>query len=264
MYEISQDNLRVIWNYENQAELPSQCRYVSYSDGSFRLNPNCDLSGGEVSAIASDYHDFLRYCFAVENVVNEDEPLFRAGYGGEVVVVRNSTPRAFLDIGLQDFPVSITEEHLWTCMAPLPANGGKNRHWHGLDETLMKRLPWLLERPALISNHPSSDEKLLVVLPDTDSRGFPLVLPLKPNSATMTLDLDVIETNLILTVFGPENYANYFGAAVTDDLVIYIDSAQEEVLAEKCGFQPFRGLNTIQRDKIVRMPFFVQKNHLIR
>ena len=83
MYEISQDNLRVIWNYENQAELPSQRRYVSYSDGSFRLNPNCDLSGGEVSAIASDYHDFLRYCFAVENVVNEDEPLFRAGSGFE-------------------------------------------------------------------------------------------------------------------------------------------------------------------------------------
>ena len=35
--------------------------------------------------------------------------------------------------------------------------------------------------------------------------------------------MDTVETNLVLTVFGKDNYMNYFQGALTPDKIVYID-----------------------------------------
>ena len=40
----------------------------------------------------------------------------------------------------------------------------ENYHWHGLEITQMKRLPYLLENPVLLSDSPSRKDALLAVL----------------------------------------------------------------------------------------------------
>lgn len=246
-----EDVLRRIARYEEDARIDVRDRLVLRDEGGLSLAPG--VSEREAADAAELYRSFLPYCFSVEDVANESEPLFREGYDGELVMMRPTTPDVLVALGFADLPVSITEEHLWKAMAPRVDQGGA-RHSYGLPVELVKRLPWLLERPALLADHPSLSDRVIAVLPDVDPRGYPLIVPLKPDAWGQTLDFEGIITNLVLTVFGPDRYASYFGSAVSQESVAFIDSDGERRLAELFGEDPFRNLEGVPRDHFVRQP----------
>lgn len=236
--------LVTVYGYETAAHIPDSDRLTFTLDGKVAAKP--DVTECQIRAMAAKYSEFMGFCRQVDELAEAGAMLDRAIYASEHAVLSSSTPKIYLELGFRDRPFSITEGHLYDLFQPGPWDGGRH-HSHGIPIETVKRLPWLLERPALIANHNAYPDRVLVVLPDVDSRGLPLIASLIPD-ATGLLDLEKFITNQVATVFGPDKFYDYFGRALLEENVILINSKQETALADKVGKTPFSHLDLLPRD----------------
>lgn len=90
----------------------------------------------------------------------------------------------------------------------------------------------------------------MLVLNATDNRGMPLIAPMKTD-AKGRLDMERLISDLICTLFGPDDFLDYFGAALKEDDVIYINSQQENELNQVIGREAFSSYGKLERDKVL-------------
>lgn len=129
-----------------------------------------------------------------------------------------------------------TQRHLSDALHPKDM---ENYHWHGLSVEQVKRLPALIEQPVMLSDNPSRSDTLLAVLAEVDCDKLPLVVSIKPDGKG-NYALQEIETNIILTVFGKDNFDRYFESVITPDKVIYYNEKQGRKLETLAERQLFR------------------------
>ena len=233
-----------VHTYEAAAGIPEPQRLTCVRGG--RVSAKAGVPDAQLSSVAARYEEYHLFCRQVDDLVEAGAMMDRAAYASQHAFLSLHTPKAFLELGFRDNPFSITEGHLYDLFQPGPWDGGK-RHSHGIPLVTVKRLPWLLERPALVANHNAFPDRVLAVLPDVDSRGLPLIASLIPDADGL-LDLDEFITNQVATVFGPDNFPDYFGRALPEGNVIRIDSEQEAALRGKVGADPFPHLTSLSRD----------------
>ena len=240
--------VRIISRYETMVERPAGERLTTLANS--HLVAQDGVSDEILETKASEYASYLPFCEYVDEMIDQDDPLTRQDYAGELVVLRPTTPASLLKLGLEQRPISCTEHHIWAIMAPDELHGGTH-HQHGLSPALVKSIPELLDHPVLVANHPTSQERMIVVLDAMDEYGYPLITPMKPE-ATGIIEMEAIITNLVLSVYGLKNFWNYFGSAVTPDMVSYIDAAAERSLVDKIGGAPLSGLGNLPRDTVLQ------------
>lgn len=66
--------------------------------------------------------------------------------------------------------------------------------------------------------------------------------------------MDTVETNLVLTVFGKDNYMNYFQGALTPDKIVYIDKKQGQKLERLAERQLFGNYSSLDPYSIIHLP----------
>lgn len=252
--ELPDSILATLYDYEEAVKMDEAERLTALSDG--RVCLKGEYTAKDAATVAQAYQEYLPFCDEVDEVIDEDDPLTRSDYARRLLIVRDTTPQALLDVGLAQLPVCITEGHLWKILAPDERHGGKH-HQHELPLHIAKRIPELLEEPVLIADNPTSPDRLVLVLNEVDQYGYPIVIPMKPNSRGL-IAIEETLTNLILSVFGQTNFRNYFGSAVTPGMVVRIDGRAEESLAAKIGEAPFPGLSDVARDHILKRPSSVK------
>lgn len=71
--------------------------------------------------------------------------------------------------------------------------------------------------------------------------------------------IDAVETNLVLTVFGKDNYMNYFQGALTPDKIVYIDKKQGQKLERLAERQLFGNYSSLDPNCIIHQPQCIYK-----
>lgn len=246
VYTKEQSSLLIVSDYEDAAEVPEAHRLTTVVDGEIR--PAIGVDSTELLLAADRYDEYLLFCDQVDDIA-DGLTCPPAPYSGHHVVV-SGAPRGTLEaIGLVERSITMTTENVWSVLQPDPWEGDEF-HSHGVPLATLKRLPLLLERPTLIANSKDDRTKLVLVLNATDNRGMPLIAPMKAD-AKGRLDMERFTSDLICTLFGPDDFFDYFGAALKEDDVIYIDSQQENELNQMIGREAFSNYGKLERDEVL-------------
>ncbi|WP_322154977.1 hypothetical protein [Paratractidigestivibacter sp.] len=259
---ISKEELLNLADYEVACELPEQHRLTEYAAGQVSLKEG--VKEADAQEVARKYGDFLLFCDEVDEIsdlLTAPKRPFAANH----VLVSPHVGGILSPLGIVDRPITMTVKHVWAAMQPGPWEGGDFHH-HGIPVATLKRLPWLLEHPALVANSKDDATKLILALPATDNRGMPLISPIKID-AQGRLDVDEFIANLVCTVFGPVDFYDYFGLALKPSNIVFIDSEMEAELCELTGRAVFSNLADLSRDtelahpQILGEPDFVVEGH---
>ncbi len=243
---MNQDQRNVILTireYENSVEMPDEER-VTYLDPRGGVH----LKEGDGLADRFQYVHWAERCAEYLRFGDEVDLATCGAYDRHSYLKICDTPLILLDAGFEQKPMLYTQKHLFQA---LRHKRGDDPHRHGLTVAQVKRFPELFESPVLLADNPSRDDAMLMVLRAVDSDKLPIITSIKPDGRG-NYELQDIETNMVLTVFGKKNFARYFELALSPDMILYIDKerGQElERLSERPLFGDYSGLdlNTIIR-----------------
>ena len=151
-------------------------------------------------------------------------------------------------IGLDDLPMLITKGHI------------RDRHhekvdgqskYHGLSETIIKKIPHMLNYPALIFDSLKYDNRVCILTNELDFNEKPIVIAIKPNGDGKFNDVKV-ESNFVLTAYGKD------GAQVLiDDLnnnidnVLFVNKIKTQELIKGARLQLPARLNNLKSNYII-------------
>lgn len=218
-----------IREYENSVAMPEGER-VTYLDprGGVHLKDGDDKAP-DYTGHAAKCAEYLRF--------GDDVDLASCGGMEPINQIKVcDTPALLIEAGFSQKPMLYTQRHL---MDALHSKSEENYHWHGLEITQMKRLPYLLENPVLLSDSPSRKDALLAVLAEVDGDKLPLIVAIKPDGKG-NYELQEIETNFILSVYGKDDFAKYFSERITPDKLVYFNMEQGRKLEALAELQLFR------------------------
>lgn len=212
--------IAAIREYENSVEMPEDERMTCLD-----ANNHVHLKTGDDKA--PDYARYAEKCREYLRFGDEVDLATCGAYEPHDFLKICDTPQIFLNAGFEQKPMLYTQKHLRKALSPKTAD---DPHRHGLTIEQVKRLPQLFEAPVLFADNPSRDDAMLVVLCAVDNDKLPLITSVKPDGKG-NYELEEIETNIVLTVFGKKNFARYFELALTPDMLLYLNKEKAKNLS---------------------------------
>lgn len=246
------ETLYTIFAYENSINMPDSERWTSQSTtkqfGNYiKLTTHPKITT-ETPLTLEEYADKCREYLRFGKEI--DEVLYGKINRYDYLKICD-TPQILLDAGFEQKPILYTQKHLRLALEPKTFS---NPHKHGLSIQTLKKMPALFESPVILADNPSRDDAMLMVLCEVDKDKLPLIASIKPNGKGY-YQLENIETNLILTVFGKDNFERYFASALTPDRILYLNKERGQALerlAERQLLGNYSRLNLF--DSIIRKP----------
>lgn len=232
-----------IREYENSVNMPDEVR-LTYVDFSKRIH----LTAGDSHAF--EYRAYAKKCSEYLRFGSEVDEATCGAYSPLTQLKVCDTPALFLKAGFEQKPMLYTQRHL---LDAIHAKSTENYHWHGLSVSQIKRLPQLLEQPVLPCDSPSRNDVLLSVLCEVDCDSLPLILAIQPNGHGV-YQLESIETNFILSVYGKSNFDKYFSERITPDMVVYFNKEKGRELERLAAIQFRDYYSNFDPDTIIKRP----------
>lgn len=246
--EKSKEIILSIREYEDSVEMPKDERITCLdSDRKVHLIAGNDKAQ-DFAGYAAECQEYLRF--------GDDIDLASAGGLERFAYLKISdTPQILLAAGFEQKPMLYTQNHLREALKPKSNN---HPHRHGFTIAQIKRWPELFKKPVILADNPSRDDALLVVLCAVDNDKLPLIASIKPDGKGH-YELETVETNLVLTVFGKDNFMNYFQGALTPDKIVYIDKKQGQKLERLAERQLFGNYSSLSPNTIIHQPKCIDK-----
>lgn len=246
--EKSKEIILSIREYEDSVEMPEDERITCLdSDRKVHLIAGNDKAQ-DFAGYAAECQEYLRF--------GDDIDLASAGGLERFAYLKISdTPQILLAAGFEQKPMLYTQNHLREALKPKSNN---HPHRHGFTIAQIKRWPELFKKPVILADNPSRDDALLVVLCAVDNDKLPLIASIKPDGKGH-YELETVETNLVLTVFGKDNFMNYFQGALTPDKIVYIDKKQGQKLERLAERQLFGNYSSLSPNTIIHQPKCIDK-----
>ena len=199
-----------------------------------------------------------RPSFALTTEMTWDEQVDTRNDGNNYnAMYLEETPNILAEVGLGDLPLCMTKSHLNDIMH---AKDPSNPHWHGVQEGVIRKLPELLSKPAMILRSASTPGDIVVVLQASDSDGNPIVATVHPNGRAL---VDGVRgpANFITSVYPRSNFApragepsknNLLYLALRDKGILYWNKERTEALAQRCRLQLPQTLSKVPSDTILK------------
>ena len=166
--------------------------------------------------------------------------------------VRETTPQIFLDIGLENKPMLITSTHTKTAVGEQL----KKRNIHALSRETLKKLPNLLENPAIVMDS-TKEGSIVAFVNAVDEDNNPVLCAIKINGTGNYNNLEV-SANVVTSVYGKDaNPIGFIEKAVDDDRLLYWDKKMSQLLFETPGLQLPDNLKNISSNVIIRKSKYV-------
>ena len=235
--------IAAIREYENSVEMPEDERMTCLD-----ANNHVHLKAGDDKA--PDYARYAEKCREYLRFGDEVDLATCGAYEPHDFLKICDTPQIFLDAGFEQKPMLYTQKHLRQALSPKTAD---DPHRHGLTIEQVKRLPQRFEAPVLFADNPSRDDAMLVVLCAVDNDKLPLITSVKPDGKG-NYELEEIETNIVLTVFGKKNFARYFELALTPDMLLYLNKEKGQELERLSERQLLGDYTSLDLNTIIRQP----------
>lgn len=236
-----------IRTYEDSVEMPEDDRLTTLVGNTVQLKIGNDK--------AASYSDYAKECQEYLRFGDDIDLASSGGLERFTYLKISDTPKVFLDAGFEQKPMLYTQNHLREALKPKSNN---HPHRHGFTIAQIKRWPELFKKPVILADNPSRDDALLVVLCAVDNDKLPLIASVKPDGKGH-YELETVETNLVLTVFGKDNYMNYFQGALTPDKIVYIDKEQGQKLERLAERQLFGNYSSLSPNVIIHQPKCIDK-----
>lgn len=141
------------------------------------------------------------------------------------------TPQILMDIGCRQLPMLYTQKHLKNAIK----DKTDKEHTHGLLVNQIKRLPELIENPLMIMDSLSNTNSIVIVTSEVDLDNLPVMVSVKPNGKGR-YELEQLDSNFITSVYGRNNFENFFERTVRADKLLYC-SKKSQSLFERWGEQ---------------------------
>ena len=141
------------------------------------------------------------------------------------------TPQILLDVGCKQLPMLYTQRHLKNAIKKKTSN----EHTHGLTIKQIKQLPELIKKPLMIMDSISNPQSIIIVTNQNDLDNLPIMVSVKPNGKGR-YELEEIYSNFITSVYGRNNFEQFFERIVKTDNLLYCNK-KSQVLFERWGEQ---------------------------
>lgn len=159
------------------------------------------------------------------------------------------TPQILLDVGCEQLPIFYTQRHLNDAIKT-KGHSGESVHHHGLDIKQIKNIPSLLREPVAVYDSLSRDDSIVVLTSELDKDNCPIIAVLKPDGQAK-YNLEIINSNFLLSVYGHENIENQLNRAMESDKLLFIDKIKSQELFRVLGLQLSKGVNSLDFNIII-------------
>lgn len=123
-----------------------------------------------------------------------------------------------MDLGLSDKPLIITSTHTKTAVGKKV----RKKNIHYISEVVFKRLPNLIEKPAIIMES-TKQGSIVMFVNAADVNNNPVICAIKINGKGFYNNVE-IESNVVTSVYGKEtNPTGFIERAVKEKRVLYWD-----------------------------------------
>ena len=96
----------------------------------------------------------------------------------------------------------------------------------------------------------SRNDSIVVVTSERDKDNSPIIAVLRPNGSAK-YNLEVVDSNFLLSVHGRENFSNQIIKALQNDKMLYCNKQKSQELFSVLGLQLSKGLNSLDFDTII-------------
>ncbi|WP_295209815.1 LPD11 domain-containing protein [Ruminococcus sp.] len=165
------------------------------------------------------------------------------------------TPQILLDVGCEQLPMLYTQKHLKNAILPTD----EKNHQHGLDVEQVKRLPKLLSSPVMIIDSPNRKDSIIVVTTEIDKADNPIIASIKPNGKGR-YEVENISSNFITSVYGRNNFPEYFKRIVQADNLLFCNKQKSQELFERWGEQYSELTNNLDFNTIIHQSHNIVKS----
>lgn len=176
-------------------------------------------------------------------------------YTGDNVIVVGRTPKVLTDIGLNQLPLAITANHIYTIAkteAEAKAEGrySKNNNYHGLGETAVKQIREKIKEPVMVLTHQEvtpeqqkshAQSKRIVVVVELVIDGKQVICPIEVDTS-LKYDGGRIDSNLITTYFSKSTFNELLKECIAKENIgetgfYYINKTKANNLLQGPGYQ---------------------------
>ena len=136
----------------------------------------------------------------------------------DMLVVSEHTPQVLQDVGLNDFPITLTQKHLYTMTNK---NGKyKNANYHDIDLNTIKQLPQAIEKPLNVLKSSTDDNSIVVITELADGKERPIIASIKIDGKGRINDL-ILDSNVMTSAYGRNNYDNWMKENIKKGNLLY-------------------------------------------
>lgn len=164
--------------------------------------------------------DKARLSQEIDNTLNHPE-LYKS------VMICAHTPRVLQQLGLKDYPILMSQQHVRNCLH----KKGKNPHWHGLDKSDLMALIDQLQAPALVMDSLNDDCSIITVTDTVDKDNLPIIAALRCYGEGQ-YELATLQSNYLTSVYGKDRFNNFLGKHVQENAVLYADKEKIQSLEQ--------------------------------
>ena len=143
----------------------------------------------------------------------------------ESVMICYHTPEILLSVGLNDYPILMSQSHIRNCLH----KKGKSARWHGLTKEYLSNIEEYLIAPTIIYDSLSGDDSIVVVTDQVDRDSLPVVVSIKINGEGQ-YEFHVISSNYLTSTYGHEHIENILERAIAGDDVLYVNKEKTQNL----------------------------------
>jgi len=121
----------------------------------------------------------------------------------DMLIVSESTPQILQELGLKNFPITMTQKHLDTIMNKEGKYSGANYHNLGVD--VVKQLPEALARPLNVLKSSTKNDSIVVVTDLSDLNDNIVIASIAIDGKGRINDI-IIDSNVMTSAYGKNNY----------------------------------------------------------
>ena len=196
-------------NNSTQKEVINQNSTQTEQNNFNEINTNQNNIKVEQNENVNENNSFAKQ---VDEVLNGTYPK------GDMLVVSENTPKILQDIGLKDFPITLTQRHLKTITNFSGNYQGANYHNLGVD--VVKQLPNAIANPLNILKSDTRSDSIVVITELADNQDRPIIASIKIDGKGIINDIE-IDSNVMTSAYGRNNYDKFMKDNIAKGNLLY-------------------------------------------
>ena len=135
-----------------------------------------------------------------------------------MLVVSKETPQILQDLGLKNWPITMTQKHLNSIMNEKGTDLKAN--YHNLGEDVVKQLPKAIKQPLNVLKSSTKDDSIVIITELSDKNDNIVVASIKIDGKGRINDI-FIDTNVMTSAYGKSNYDSFMKRETSSGNLLY-------------------------------------------